>query len=121
MRTSAQINCDSQLAKSLAAEDIHCGDIVAVLDMVYEFPSFLWNSEPHLLAPEEPVCVRLRADHTGKPLKVKAICLPYVLVKAPSGRYSTIDMRRCRVVRLSKGYAATAWKQLRRVHKSKRS
>ena len=119
MKTFKQIYQDIELAKTLAAEDIRRGDVVAILDAVYEFPSFLWNSEPHMLAPQEPVRVRLCGQCAGKPLKVKAICLPYVLVKRPNGRYSTLDMRRHRLVRLSHGYAKMAWEQYSKKRKKK--
>ena len=119
MNTFKQIYHDTDLAKSLAAEDIHRGDVVAILDAVYEFPSFLWNSDPHLLSPQEPVRVRLSGQCAGKPLKVKAICLPYVLVKLPNGRHGTLDTRRHRLVRLSDGYAKMAWKQYRKKRKKK--
>lgn len=119
MKTFRQIYQDTDLAKTLAAEDIRRGDVVAILDTVYELPSFLWNLEPHMLAPQEPVRVRLCGPCVGKPLKVKEICLPYVLVKRPDGRYGTLDMRRYRLVRLSHGYAKMAWKQYRKKRKKK--
>ena len=119
MKTFEQLYYDTDLAKSLAAEDIRRGDVVAILDTVYELPSFLWNSEPHLLAPQEPVRVRLCGSGVGKPLKVKSICLPYVLVKLPNGRHGTLDTRRHRLVRLSDGYAKMAWKQYRKSRKKK--
>jgi len=121
MRTSTRISHDSQLAKSLAAEDVRCGDVVAILDMVYEFPSFLWNCDAHVLAPHEPVRVRLRGRRTGEPLRVEAICLPYVLVKTPGGRHATIDVRQCRLVRLTDGYARKTWKRFRNARKRKAS
>ena len=120
MKTTNQIQHDSELAKSLAAEDIRRGDMVAILDMVYELPSFLWNSESHVLSPHEPVCIRFCGPCAGKPLKVKSICLPFVLVKLPNGRYRTVDVRRCRLVRLGHGYAKMAWKQYRRARKNKK-
>jgi len=113
MRTSSEIN-ESELAKSLAAEDIRCGDMVAVLDMVVEYPSFLWSEDPQVLSPEEPVRVPWRCGQTGRPLRVKAICLPYVLVKAPDGSHTSLDTRQCRLVRLSRRYAGKAWKKLRK-------
>ena len=119
MRTSSQVNPESELARSLAAEDIRRGDVVAVLDVVYEFPSFLWNGESQILAPEEPVRVRLRSRHTGRPLRVEAICLPYVLVEMPSGRRRAVDVRQCRLVRLGDGYARKAWKRFAKLAKRK--
>ena len=119
MKTSNQLNKESELARSLAAEDIRHGDVIAVLDTVYEFPSFLWNGEFQGLAPEEPVRVRLRSRHTGRPLKVRAICLPYVLVETPGGRRRAVDVRQCRLVRLGDGYARKAWKQFAKIAKRK--
>ncbi|MGD9126727.1 MAG: hypothetical protein PVH19_05045 [Planctomycetia bacterium] len=111
MNTYSQINQDTHLAKCLAAEDIRCGDMVTVLDTVYELPSFLWHAEPHQLPPNEPVHIRfISCEQPGQPMRVKAICLPYVFVKRPDKRHVTLDTRRCRLVRLSDDYARQAWK-----------
>jgi hypothetical protein len=117
MATLDHVARAGKLAKSLAAEDVQRGDVVAILDMVCEYPSFLWSDDPHVLPPQEPVCVRWRSQHTKKPLKVKAICLPYILVKTPKGRHKTLDVRQCRLVRLSDDYAKKAWKQFRKAGK----
>jgi hypothetical protein len=117
MTTLKRMNQESKLAKTLAGEDLRCGDVVAILDVILEFPSFLWREDTHVLPPHEPVCVRWRSAHGGEPLKVKAICLPYVLVKTPRGRCETLDLRQCRLVRLGRGYAKKAWKEFCRAHK----
>ncbi|MBN1911910.1 MAG: hypothetical protein JW818_19385 [Pirellulales bacterium] len=119
MKLSQQINHDCELARSLPAEDVCCGDMVAVLDRVYELPSFLWSCESHVLTPDEPVRLRLQGARPAGPLKVKAVCLPFVLVKTPGGRHATLDMRHCRLVRLSDTFAQRAWKQLRKSRKKK--
>ncbi len=121
MTTLKHLAHDGTLAKTLAAEDIQLGDVVAILDVVHEYPSFLWCDDPHVLPPQEPVCVRWRSDQTGRPLKVKAICLPYILVKTPKGRHKTLDVRQCRLVRLSDCYAKKAWKRFRKARKNKQS
>ena len=117
MTTLKHMNHDGELAKTLAGEDVRCGDVVAILDVILEFPSFLWDDDPHVLPPQEPVYVRWRSAHTGKPLKVEAICLPYILVKTPKGRHKTLDLRQCRLVRLSDGYAKKAWKEFCKARK----
>ena len=119
METTKPVDDDIQLARSLAAEDVRVGDMVAILDTLGEYPSFLWDRDAELLPPHEPVRVRWLGQKAGKPLKVKAICLPYILAKAPSGRYRTIDVRRCRLARLSPRYARMAWKQCRKACKKK--
>ena len=50
----------------------------------------------------------------GVPLKVKAVSLPFVLVRTPGKRVETIDLRQCRIARLDRGYAKLAWKELRK-------
>jgi hypothetical protein len=44
------------------------------------------------------------------PLKVRSVCLPFVLAKRPTGERRTFDLRRTRLARLDKGYGAAAWK-----------
>jgi len=117
MKTVVQTTNEGELAKILGAEDIQRGDMVAILDVMHEYPSFLWNDDPHVLPPQEPICVRWRTQHTRVPLKVKAVCLPYVLVKTPKGRHKTLDVRQCRLVRLNRFYAKKAWKQFRKARK----
>ncbi|MBN2217334.1 MAG: hypothetical protein JW719_08150 [Pirellulales bacterium] len=113
MKIKNTIMDNVELAKSLAAEDVRCGDLVAILDVVCEYPSFLWNGDSQLLSPHDPIRVRWRSPAPSRPLKVKAICLPYLLVKSPNGRHATLDTRQCRLVRLSGAYAKKAWNQLK--------
>jgi hypothetical protein len=44
------------------------------------------------------------------PMRVKSVCLPFVLTKCPAGEQSTIDLRKCQLARLDQGYAKRAWK-----------
>ena len=61
----------------------------------------------------EPVRVRHLPTENRAPLKVKAICLPFVFVKQPNGQHQTIDVRLASLVRLERGYAKTVWKSMR--------
>jgi len=112
MKSPATTNCKTDLVRSLAPEDLRCGDFVSVLNEIGEYPSFLWDCDSRVLADDEPVRVRWRADEGGIPLRVKAICLPFVFAKAPWGRHRILDLRQCQVVRLSARYARLAWKSL---------
>ena len=108
---------DNQLSRSLAAEDLRCGDFVAILHEIVEWPSFFWcAADPQLLPPEEPVRLVTRSNAAGVPLKVKAISLPFVFVKRPCGGPLTLDVRRHRLVRLSDEYARKVWKALAKRH-----
>ena len=41
-------------------------------------------------------------------MRVKSVCLPFVLTKSPTGDQSTIDLRKCQLARIDHGYAKLA-------------
>lgn len=108
------------LAASVAHEDLKVGDFVAVLNEVVEFASFLW-CEPLSSAVDEPVRMRFCTADKGIPLKIKSICLPFVYVILPNGSPETFDVRQVQLVRLSKHYAKTIWRDHRKQRAKKRS
>lgn len=114
MRLSVSNPPEPTLAALVAAEDLQCGDVIALLNEVYEYPSFLWLCDGQMTPPDQPVRIRWRARQAGRPLKVVAICLPFVFVETPARRCRTIDVRRCECVRLHRDYARMVWKRLRR-------
>jgi hypothetical protein len=105
---------DTYVSRSLAPEDLKCGDFVAILQEVVEWPSFFWHSDAGLLPPNEPVRLVVRGGSGGTPLKIKAICLPFVFVKNPCGQHQTLDVRQHRLVRLNAEYAQAVWKASKR-------
>ena len=107
-----QTEANSELSKSLAAEDVRRGDFVSILYEIQDVPSFLWSCDAHFLPPDEPVRMKWRTSDCGTPLKVKAVCLPFVFVKKPCGEHCTLDVRQHCLVRLSPHYARTVWKTL---------
>lgn len=111
------VTLDTTLAKTLAPEDIRVGDFVTMLHTIAELPSCLWCADATSLAFDEPVRIRFMAMPAGIPLKVQAVCLPFLLVKRPFGGQETLDVRQCRFARLDRGFAAAAWK----AHKKRRS
>lgn len=98
------------LAKALAPEDVRVGDYVTLLSVTCELPSFYWLSDAALLPIDEPVRIPFVPRSGGSPLKVKSICLPFVLVKQSSGKERTLDLRTCRLARLVGDYATASWK-----------
>ncbi|MEX0642749.1 MAG: hypothetical protein WD468_08620 [Pirellulales bacterium] len=100
----------STLSKPLAPEEVRKDEFVTLLHETAEVPSFFWCCDNTLLTPEEPVRIRFIASTCGIPLKVKSVCLPFVLVKHPTGVQRSLDLRKCRVARLTKRYATRAWK-----------
>jgi hypothetical protein len=79
---------------TLAPEDIRPWDYVAVLHDVYEYPTWLWCDDGFARPRDEAVRVRFTLHDDAAPLKVLAVCLPFVLVHEPCGRRRTIDVRR---------------------------
>jgi hypothetical protein len=97
------------LAKPLAPEEICVGDFVTPLHVFYDLPSFFWD-DCTLGRREELVRLCYLPETGGVPLKVLSICLPFVLVKQPSGEQRTLDVRKVRLARLNHKYAKAAWK-----------
>ncbi len=112
METQINTDCESYVARPLAAEDLRCGDFVSILHEIVEWPSFFWSCDSQLLPPNEPVRLQTRPSDSGQPLKVKGICLPFVFVKLPCGKHRTLDVRQHRLARLSEEYARAVWKTM---------
>ena len=114
MKSQTSTRCQTYVARSLAPEDLRRGDFVSILNESGEYPSFLWCGDSPMLAEDEPVRIQWQSDEGGVPLRVKAICLPFLFVKSPWGEYRALDMRRCQLVRLGDDYARRAWKSLKK-------
>jgi hypothetical protein len=109
------------LARVLAPEDVRAGDFVAVLDELFEVPSYWWCEDAALHPRDELVRIRVMPTQENPPQKVKSVCLPFVLVKQPSGEKRTLDLRRQRLARLDRRYGRVAWKAYRKKTKLKKS
>jgi hypothetical protein len=68
---------------------------------------------------EELVRIRYTATSDGLPLRVKSICLPFVLVNQPSGKGFTLDVRKCHLARLDRRYSKRAWKAFKKANSRK--
>lgn len=120
MNASRRQAAQPTLARTAAGEDLRVGDFVALLNVVYEYPSWLWMSDAAVLPPDQPVRIRLREDSAGEPLRVLDICLPFVFVDTPSGSKRTLDLRGCQLARLDAGFAKRTRKALRGKRKRRR-
>jgi len=94
---------------------------VAILSETVEYPSFWWSCDPQLFPPSEPVRLQIHSCDCGTPLKVKAICLPFIFVKKPCGGHRTLDIRQQRLVQLSPNYARPVWKVMNKQAAATRS
>ena len=114
MKTSTRHLPALSLAATTAPEDLRPGEYIAVLNETWEYPSFLWSGDSGLSAPDEPIRIRWRPRPAGVPLKVQAVCLPFVFLEDPQGQFRTADIRQTEFVRLHRDYARLVWKSLRR-------
>lgn len=113
MKTEQSSAEPTTMAATAAPEDLKRGDYVSILNEVVEFPTCCWLELP-MRAAEEPVRVRFMSLDAGVPLKVQAVCLPFVFVRHPNGRLETLDVRRLQLARVGRGYARTVWKCVRK-------
>lgn len=110
-------NGSSTLAQVVAPEDIRRGDFVTLFDEIYEVPSFFWCADTATLPADQLVRLRCIPSCRGTPLRVKQICLPFILAKQPTGEARALDVRTCRLARLHGRYAHAAWKAYKRAAK----
>jgi hypothetical protein len=113
MKSKTNNTNKTSLAASVAPEDLGIGDFVAVLNEIHEYPAIVWCDLGSGSA-DELIRVRTCATDGGTPLKIKAICLPFVYAKSPEGSTRTIDIRQVQLVRLKKRYSETIWNDLRK-------
>ena len=120
VRDAKPAAADATLAKALAPEDLRTGDYVTPLHIVAEVPSYWWCVDDWKLPMEEPVRMRFTSSCDGKPLRVKSLCLPFVLLKQPAGPAMTLDVRRYQLARLDGDYAKRAWKAYEKANSRKK-
>lgn len=113
MKTSHVKDTTTQLAACVAPEDLICGDYVAILNVIHEYPPFFWCCDSAPLEVAEPIKIKFKETNAGLPLKVKAICLPFVFVKLPCGSSQSLDVRLVQLARLKNGYAKKVWRHLK--------
>ncbi len=98
--------------QSIAADDVSVGDFVVVMNVTLQYPSFLWCHEPVAFSRPEMIPLNWMPTDGGKPLKVIAICIPFLLVKKVDGTRETLDLRQCRIARISPEFA----EKIRKAH-----
>jgi hypothetical protein len=121
MKSQTVLPLEPSAAATIAGEDLASGDYIALLNQTVDFPSFLWDACGASLSPHELVRLKVIPGNAGRPMRVIAICLPFVYAKTPKGKTATIDTRRTQLVRLDRKCAKVIWKELRRAPKQPQS
>jgi hypothetical protein len=106
MKTKSTAAPQASLAATVAGDDLEVGQYVAVLSEIREYLSIFWDeSAGNGLSPHETVRIPFVPAIAGEPLRIEAICLPFVFVKSPGGEYRSLDVRNVRLARLDGEYA----------------
>ena len=109
-------------ARPLHPEDICVGDDVALYRVSYEWPSFLWCcADPSTLPPEQPVRITAYPGGEPQPMRVRAICLPFVVCRLANGDHSTFDIRQIQLARLDRQFAKFARRAIQSQNRKNRN
>ncbi len=95
-----ETNTENLMARALAPEDIQPGDYVTVLHHVVEHMAAFWELRPGQ-APEVYRLVHLPSGCGVGAARVLEVCLPFVLVRTARGKHRMVDVRQCRLARIS--------------------
>lgn len=111
MKATTETQPNTTVAATVAGEDIRYGDYLTVLNSTCEVPSYMWDQA--MLPANELVRLKIIPTDSGLPLKVFAVCLPFVYAKDTAGDLKTLDLRRQQIVRLNSGCAKVVWDELK--------
>jgi hypothetical protein len=115
--TTATLKC----AKKLPAEDIAVGDFVALGEIGCQLPSFFWcGADTTMWPPDQPVHITFLPFGDREPLKVKSVCLPFVLCELPNGKPKVHDVRQVQLLKLDHGFAQTVCEEFNKKKKNKK-
>ena len=103
---------NSTTTKILAPEDIHDGQFVSLLDEIGEHISCFFPSDATLDGPA-PRRVRWLPDEGELPMRVIAVCLPFVLVERADGQNRVLDVRHHRLTLITDRFGRKAFKRFR--------
>ena len=108
----------TETVKTLAPEDIRVGQYVMELRMIVEFPRIPcdgdeWKSIRTVRLALTPWC-------TGEPMRVRALCLPFVRVKYANGRHGTVDVRRWELAAVTDAYGEAIFARAKRKRRKKK-
>ncbi len=98
-----------QTARRIAPEDLNPGDYIAITAVIHEV--YLREHLERGYGPYEPLRLPCIECADGQPLKVVAVCIPFVLVADGSGQRRSLDLRRHQLVRLPEDFARKALKK----------
>ena len=108
------IQTATTFVRTVAPEDIGVGDFVALSTIVFQFPSYLWSADCHLLPPSKPVRIEFLPFEPGVIWQVKAVCIPFVYGRSFDDTSKILDVRQCKLVRISDEFSNCVWNRMKK-------
>ena len=97
---------ESCVARRLHPEDIEVGHRVAISELSYQYPTFLWcGADFSTHSPSVPVRISYLPCGEKRPMEVRAVCLPFVLCSEGDGPSLVLDIRQVQLVKVSTAFA----------------
>ncbi len=102
-------------ARTLAPEDVRPGMYVAVLREKHDHTCEVEWSDQYMIGRKSVRfrCVDIPEAGENQPALVEAVCVPFVLVRDPSGKSRSLDLRRVDLARLKRSFAQFAFARLK--------
>ena len=96
------------VARTVFPEDLAVGDSVVLSQVAFQYPSFCWcGADMTVRPPEEPIQIAFQPSwDKHEPMKVKAVCLPFVLCKTVEKKHCVLDLRQVKVAKVDSSFAA---------------
>lgn len=102
-------------SRVIGPEDVREGQYITVTHTMYEFLSD--RCAPEYDQEVTATRVTLINGDAGQPLKVVAVCLPFVLTRNTAGLLCSLDLRQHHIAKLTKGYGRKAFKKKKSTNK----
>lgn len=107
------MNDEMSIARAIAPEDVRPRMYIALLHEVEEKTCFWCDCDDESWR-DRRKRFELSLPWDVEPQRVKAVCLPFILVETTKGEVETIDTRRYRLAQLPERYGRVAFAKLRK-------
>lgn len=95
-------------SRVIGPEDVRVGDYITVTHATEEYIADTCAYEHGRDA--KPRRVTMIPEWAGYPMRVTAVCLPFVLVRLVTKSQGSLDLRRHQIAKLSRAYGRKAFK-----------
>ncbi len=98
------------VVRQVRADDVCVGDYVVVMHESYDFVSMACFSDADSTKVER---VTVLPNETKPPVRIEAVCVPFLMVKAVGGKRTMVDMRRVQLGQVSSRFGRSVFAALR--------